>query len=87
VIPVVLLWGAVVGFFYAAAHRTLMINLGGLAAVLVWWVLLFTVGEIGVRVEVVVFAGVIALMNYAVGVLIGWGIVSLLRRAFGMTTE
>ncbi len=86
-IPTVLLWGALLGFFYAAAHRTLIINLGGLVAVVGWWILLFTLGDVGVRVEVVVFAGVLALMNYAVGVLIGWGAVKLLRLAFGMTTE
>jgi len=87
VIPIVLLWGALLGFFYAAAHRTLIINLGGLAAVVAWWLLLFTVGDVGVRAEVILFAGVLALMNYAVGVLIGWGVVKLLRLAFGMTAE
>lgn len=86
-IPTVLLWGALLGFFYAAAHRTLIINLGGLAAVVGWWLVLFTVGDVGVRIEVVVFSGVLALMNYAIGVLIGWGAVKLLRLAFGMTTQ
>ncbi len=86
-IPIVLIWGAVLGFLYASAHRTLIINLGGLAAVLGWWLLLFTIGDVGVRVEVVIFAAVLALMNYAVGVLIGWGVVKLLRSVFGMTAE
>ena len=84
-IPLVLLWGAVLGFFFAASHHTLIVNVGGLVALLGWWVLLFTVGEVGVRVAVIVLSGVLALMNYAVGVLIGWGIVKGLRRAFGMT--
>jgi len=87
VIPIVLIWGALLGFLYASAHRTLLINLGGLAAVVGWLLLLFTVGDIGVRVEVVVFAVVLTLMNYAVGVLIGWGVVKLLRSVFGMTAE
>jgi len=87
VIPTVLIWGALLGFLYAAANRTLIINLGGLVAVVGWWLLLFTVGDVGVRPVVVVSSAVIALMNYAVGVLIGWGAIKLLRWAFGMTTE
>lgn len=86
-IPIVLIWGALLGFFYAAAHRTRVINLGGLAAVVGWLLLLFTIGDIGVRIEVIIFAAVLALMNYAVGVLIGWGVVKLLRSVFGMTAE
>jgi len=87
VIPTVLIWGALIGFFFAAAHRTLIVNLGGLVAVVGWWLLLFTVGDIGARIEVIAFSGVLALMNYAIGVLVGWGAVKLLRSAFGMTTE
>lgn len=86
-IPIVLIWGAVVGFLFVAAHRPLLVNLGALVALAGWWVLLFTVGEVGVRVAVIVLSGVLALMNYAVGVLIGWGAVKGLRWAFGMTSE
>jgi len=87
VIPTVLLVGVVFGFTYGVTHRVGVVGLGAAVAVVGWWLLLFTVGDVVVTPATVLGAGVLTLANYAAAALAGWGLGRLLRARFGMTTE
>ncbi|GMR02940.1 MAG: hypothetical protein BMS9Abin20_1296 [Acidimicrobiia bacterium] len=86
-IPTVLIVGVVFGFVYGVTHRIGIVGLGAGVAVVGWWLLLFTVGDLDVTPAMVLGAGFLVLVNYAVAALAGWGLGHLLRTRFGMTTE
>ncbi len=86
-IPTVLLLGIVVGFLYGVTRKAWIVNAGAIAAVVGWWLLLFIVGDSDTGPEIIVGSAIVALLNYAVAALIGWGGVIVLRIISGMTTE
>lgn len=81
-IPTFLFLGFVFGYIYSVTRRMNVAIAGAIIAVLGLWLLLFTVGEIDLTIAVFVASGLLAVTNYLVGGLLGWGIERLVRGFF-----
>ncbi len=81
-IPTILLVGLVFGFVHGITHRVNLTIVGAIVAVMGWWILLFTFGEIDFTIAVIIGSGLLAAINYVVGGLAGWALGRLVRSFF-----
>ncbi|GMQ92833.1 MAG: hypothetical protein BMS9Abin12_0310 [Acidimicrobiia bacterium] len=81
-LPTLMFLGFVFGYIYGVTRRVNVTIAGAILAVLGLWLLVFTVGEIDFTIAIFIVTGLLAVINYLVGGLLGWGIERLVRVFF-----
>ena len=85
-IPTILILAVPLGIIFGISHNTRVLAIGAVVTFFGWWLLVVAASNVVIDAGVVLLGSVLALVNVAVGVAIGWGGVVVLRRLFGMTT-